>query len=165
MNEETITGAELSAWRSTRKLSLREVAEMLGVTSPSTISAWEDGQTIPGPAQLLLGWLIHGKVPFGQEGEAAGRLASAAWKVEMTLEAFKKLEAKAMAAGYEDLVDYIAQLVLEDLAEEDAETRRHATAPADEMALLADVPSTEPVPARQAVVYPKKPRNTGGKKQ
>lgn len=134
--------------------------------SDAAINRWEKGeQDIPGPAQLLLGWLLHGKVPFGQETEAAGRVASAAWKIEMTLEAFDKLRAKAMAAGYEDLVDYIAQLVLEDLAEEDAETRRHATAPADEMALLADVPSTEPVPARQAVVYPKKPRNTGGKKQ
>lgn len=156
MNEETITGAELSAWRSTRKLSLREVAEMLGVTSPSTISAWEDGQTIPGPAQLLLGWLIHGKVPFGQEGEAAGRLASAAWKVEMTLEAFKRLEAKAMAAGFEDIVDYIAQLVLDDIEHEDAAGGRESG-----IALLADEVSVEPVPARQAVVYPKPKK--GGK--
>lgn len=158
MNEETITGAELSAWRSTRKLSLREVAEMLGVTSPSTISAWEDGQTIPGPAQLLLGWLIHGKVPFGQEGEAAGRLASSAWKVEMTLEAFEKLRAKALAAGFEDLVDYIAQLVLDDIEHEDAVRGREGVG-----ALLADAASVEAVPARQAVVYTKPKR--GGEKR
>jgi transcriptional regulator with XRE-family HTH domain len=115
--EELITGTQLAEWRSARNLSLRAVAEMLGVTSPSTINAWENGQDIPGPAQLLLGWLILGKVPFGQEGEAAARVASAAWKIEMTLEAFDKLRAKAMAAGFEDIVDYIAQLVLEDLYE------------------------------------------------
>lgn len=105
----------------------------------------------------MLGWLIHGKVPFGQEGEAAGRLASAAWKVEMTLEAFKKLEAKAMAAGFEDIVDYIAQLVLEDIEHEDAARGRES-----EVALLADQASAEPVPERQAVVYPK-PKRGGGK--
>ena len=156
MNEPNITAAALAAWRSDQKLSLREVAEMLGVTSPSTISAWEDGQNIPGPAQLLLGWLINGKVPFGQEGEAAGRLASAAWKVEMTLEAFEKLRAKALAAGYEDIVDYIAQLVLDDIAQDVAAQGRET-----EIALLADAAGTEPMPARQDVVYPKPPKKGG----
>lgn len=156
-----MNGDELKAWRLQKGLSQTDIGTLLGGLSHSAINRWEAGQDIPGPAQLLLGWLIHGKVPFGQESEAAGRVASAAWKIEMTLEAFDKLRAKAMAAGYEDLVDYIAQLVLEDLAEEDGDTRRQAPAPADGIALLADVPSSEPVPERKAVVYPKKPRNGG----
>ncbi len=127
--------------------------------SDAAINRWEKGeQDIPGPAQLLLGWLIHGKVPFGQEGEAAGRLASAAWKVEMTLEAFKRLEAKAMAAGFEDIVDYIAQLVLEDIEHEDAVRGREG-----DIALLSDAASVEAVPERVPVVYPK-PKRGGGKR-
>lgn len=152
-----MNGDELKAWRLQKGLSQTDIGTLLGGLSHSAINRWEDGQDIPGPAQLLLGWLIHGKVPFGQEGEAAGRLASAAWKVEMTLEAFKKLEAKAMAAGFEDIVDYIAQLVLEDIEHEDAARGRES-----EVALLADQASAEPVPERQAVVYPK-PKRGGGK--
>lgn len=144
-----ITGSELKEWRKAKSLTQREVGDMLSI-SDAAINRWEKGeQDIPGPAQLLLGWLIHGRVPFGQESEAAGRLASAAWKVEMTLEAFKRLEAKAMAAGFEDIVDYIAQLVLEDIEQEQS----GRVAPASEIALLADAPSKETVPAPKRVKY------------
>lgn len=154
MSDE-ITGPGLKVWRETKGINLEELGALLGGVTGPTISRWENGQDIPGPAQLLLGWLIYGKVPFGQESEAAGRVASAAWKIEMTLEAFDKLRAKAMAAGYEDIVDYIAQLVLDDIAHEDA-----ARGGESEIALLADVPSAELVPVKLgSVVYPKKPRN------
>lgn len=111
-----MTGIDLKSWRLQKGMSQSEVGALLGGLSHSAINRWEDGQDIPGPAQLLLGWLINGKVPFGQEGEAAGRVASAAWKVEMTLEAFKKLEAKALSEGFDEIVDYIGELVRRELA-------------------------------------------------
>lgn len=159
MNDE-VTGTDLHAWREKKGINLEELGALLGGVTGPTISRWENGQDIPGPAQLLLGWLIHGKVPFGQEGEAAGRLASSAWKVEMTLEAFEKLRAKALAAGFEDLVDYIAQLVLDDLAAEDSEPGSRGE---DGIALLADEASPALLPERKEVTYPKPKKGGRGK--
>jgi transcriptional regulator with XRE-family HTH domain len=59
-----IYGDALRQYREERDLSLRDVAQMLGVSSPSTVKSWEDGQDIPGPVQLLLRMLIHGELPF-----------------------------------------------------------------------------------------------------
>lgn len=131
-----MTGKDLKSWRLQKGMSQSEVGALLGGLSHSAINRWEDGQDIPGPAQLLLGWLIDGKVPFGQEGEAAGRVASAAWKVEMTLEAFKKLETKALSEGFDDIVDYIGELVRRELASEAAPSRD----PENDIALLAEKP-------------------------
>lgn len=130
-----ITGTELKEWRKHKNLTQRELGDMLDI-SDAAINRWEGGQDISGPAQLLLGWLIDGKMPFGQEGEAAGRVASAAWKVEMTLEAFKKLESKALAEGFDDLVDYIGELVRRELASEPVPARN----PENDIALLAEKP-------------------------
>ena len=133
---EQINAAVLSEWRERKGLNLDEVGTLLGGVTGPTVSRWENGQDIPGPAQLLLGWLINGKVPFDQEGEAAGRVASAAWKVEMTLEAFKKLETKALSEGFDDIVDYIGELVRRELASEAAPARNSE----DDIALLAEKP-------------------------
>ena len=152
MNHE-ITGSELASWRASKRHSLRDVAQMLGVSSSSTINAWERGQEIPGPAQKLLAWLIRGEVPFEEaaaESALKKSLKEQAWKVEMSLAMFDRLRTQALADGYDDVADYMAELVRRYLVETDEKDA--------EIGLLADAPSVEPVPDRQAVVYPKPPR-------
>lgn len=157
MNHE-ITGSELAAWRASQKHSLRDVAQMLGVSSSSTINAWERGQEISGPAKKLLGWLIRGEIPFEEaaaEGALKKSLKEQAWKVEMSMAMFDRLRTQALADGYDDVADYMAELVRRYLVACDEPVR---SGPADEIALLEDEPSSEPMPERQAVVYPKPPR-------
>lgn len=157
MNHE-ITGSELASWRASKKHSLRDVALMLGVSSSSTINAWERGQEIPGPAQKLLAWLIRGEVPFAEaaaESALQKSLKEQAWKVEMSLAMFDRLRTQALADGYDDVADYMAELVRRYLVACDEPAR---SGPADEIGMLADAPSLEPMTERQAVVYPKSPR-------
>lgn len=154
-----MTGSRLKNWREAEGKTLAEVAEMLRVSSPNTIKNWEESAEIGGPAGLLLDYLIDGLPPFGEEGAGAARLHSAAWRVEMTLEAWEKLEALRIAEGYTSMTDFIASLVVQEI---DADERRRA-APESGIALLADAPSTEPVPGRQDVTYPAKGK--GGAKK
>lgn len=127
-----VNGDKLKHYRESKNLSQRDLGEMLDVSGP-TVNRWESGeQDIPGPAGLLLDWLIDGIPPFGAEGAGAGRLEAAAWKIEMTLEAFSKLQAKAAASGFDDVIDYIGWLVSEDLKNEERAGRE------SEIALLAE---------------------------
>lgn len=154
-----MTGERLKKWRESENKTLADVAELLRVASPNTIKNWEAAAEIDGPPGLLLDLLIDGKHPFGAESEGAARLHSSAWRVEMTLEAWEKLEALRIAEGYTTMTDFIASLVMQEI---DAETRRPALpTPEHGIAMLADEVSVEPVPARQAVVYPKPKK--GGK--
>jgi transcriptional regulator with XRE-family HTH domain len=151
-------GTQLKQWRETKGLSQRELAEMLDVSGP-TLNRWEKGdQDIPGPAHLLLDWLINGKVPFGGEAGVTGSFQNAAWKLEMNLAAFQKLQSMALAEGYEDLVDYLGELARRELAKEEGETAAPETGRGgdaeQDIALLADEAGA-PVPPRQSVVYPK----------
>lgn len=149
-----MTGIQLKKWREGANKTLTEMAELLRVSSPNTIKNWEESVEIGGPAGLLLDYLIDGIPPFGKVGEAAERLHSAAWRVEMTLEAWEKLEALRIAEGYTSMTDFIASLVVQEI---DADERqRGGGTPESGIALLADAPSTEPVPARKGVTYPAK---------
>lgn len=160
-----ISGNELAAWRATKKHSLRDVAQMLGVSSSSTINAWERGQEIPGPAQKLLAWLIRGEVPFEEaaaESALKKSLKEQAWKVEMSLGMFDRLRTQALADGYDDVADYMAELVRRYLVETEGKVEPGRTDDVAEIGLLADAVSEEPIPARKAVVYPKPAKKTRG---
>lgn len=160
MNHE-ITGSELASWRASKKHSLRDVAQMLGVSSSSTINAWEHGQEIPGPAQKLLAWLIRGEVPFqaaAEESALKKSLKEQAWKVEMSLSMFDRLRTQALADGYDDVADYMAELVRRYLVATEPGTEVSRSAPEAEIGMLADQRSEQVVPERRAVVYPKVPR-------
>ncbi len=115
MPTPNISGAELKLWRSSRNLSLREMADMLGVNSPSTVNLWEGGQEIPGPADKLLRWLIRGEVPFDATAGAAEALKNAMWRVKMDLEAWEQLEEMRISEGYASMTDFIAGLIQEEL--------------------------------------------------
>lgn len=156
-----ISGNELAAWRATKKHSLRDVAQMLGVSSSSTINAWERGQEIPGPAQKLLAWLIRGEVPFEEaaaESALKKSLKEQAWKVEMSLGMFDRLRTQALADGYDEVADYMAELVRRYLVDTEEKEATGRVGDFAEIGLLADAVSGEPIPAREAVVYPKPPK-------
>jgi hypothetical protein len=88
---------------------------MLGGVDSSTVSRWASGKvTMPGPAKLLLLWIIKGINPFGQT-EAAARLQGAMWRVEMSLEAYEQLDAMRISEGYATLTDWIAASISEKL--------------------------------------------------
>jgi transcriptional regulator with XRE-family HTH domain len=148
-------GTELKEWRDAKGLTQQEVATMLDI-SDAAVNRWEKGQEIPGPAQLLLGWLIDGKVPFGGEAGGVGAFQNAAWKLEMNLASFQKLQSMALAEGYEDVVNYLGELARRELARESHFSPESAAKRGEQdIALLADAPASEPVPERQGVVYPK----------
>ena len=155
-----MNGTELKSWRETKGLTQQDIATSLDI-SDAAVNRWEKGQDIPGPAQLLLNWMIHGKVPFGGEAGAAGAFQSAAWALEMNLAAFQKLQSMALAEGYEDLVDYLGELARRELAKEAGETAAPETGRESDIALLAYAEGS-PVPERQSVVYPK-PKPTVGR--
>lgn len=121
---QTIDVAALKQWRESRKMSLRDVATLLGVSSPSTVNAWESGQDIPGPAQLLLGMLIHGKQPFGASEDTSAEEAKHFWQLKLTLADWHKLEALATAGGFGTVRDYLLSLIQEHL-NQGAETPKH----------------------------------------
>lgn len=114
MNTE-ITGAALKVWRETHNKNLDEVGQMLGGVSGPTISRWESGQDIPGPAQLLLGMLIHGKQPFGASEDTSAEEAKHFWQLKLTLGDWHKLEALATAGGFGTVRDYLLSLIQEHL--------------------------------------------------
>jgi len=122
-------------------MSLREVAEMLRVNSPSTVNAWESGQEIPGPAQLLLRMLIHGEVPFGERDSQAEAMELAHfWNLRLSLADWHKLEALAAAGGFATVRDYLLSLIQQHLNAEPSHgrsmTAEHGAV--DEMALLSE---------------------------
>ncbi len=140
----TVNGDKLKHYRESKNLSQRDLGDMLDVSGP-TVNRWESGeQDIPGPAGLLLDWLIDGIPPFGAEGAGAAQLEAAAWKVEMTLEQFEKLQAKALAVGFSEVVDYIGWLVASDLRA-GAQTEREMIGLLAEDTQGAKVPSPMPV--------------------
>ncbi len=144
-----MTAEKLKQWRESKGLSLEEMGLLLGPrgnpVSDSTISRWEAGANIPGPAELLLDWLIDGVPPFSVEGPGAASVEAAAWKVEMTLEQFEKLQAKALAVGFSEVVDYIGWLVASDLRT-GSQTEREMIGLLAEDTQGAKVPS--PMPGR-----------------
>lgn len=117
-----VTAEELASWRAAKKYTLRQVAQMLDVNSGSTVNAWEKGQAIPGPVQKLLAWLIRGEVPFQALAAAAlmrQAIKDQAWNVQLSLALFDRLRATAMADGFSDVADYIAELVRRELTKSD----------------------------------------------
>jgi transcriptional regulator with XRE-family HTH domain len=114
-----IYGDALRQYREERDLSLRDVAQMLGVSSPSTVKSWEDGQDIPGPVQLLLRMLIHGELPFAKPAEdTSAEEEKHFWQLKLTLADWHKLESLAAAAGFATVRDYLLSLIQEHLASE-----------------------------------------------
>lgn len=146
MNAQTLN-EKLAAYRVQHRMSLREMAELLRITSGSTIKNWEDGDAIPGPPTLLLEWLIDGKVPFeaSRLPQLPDMVKDAALKVSMNLEAWERLDALRMAGGYATMTDFIAGLIQEELAApkdsrwNEADTRTSDQAPLEDVALLADL--------------------------
>lgn len=142
-----ITGKQLIQWRSRRDMTLEEVGKLLGGVSGPTVSRWENGQEIPPPVQMLLEWLINGKVPF-QTSMLPEQLKNAMWRVEMDLEAWEKLDALRLAGGFATVTDWIAAMSQEEL---------HAPSnPRGLVALSAEDTTPPPVKeTRRAVVYGK----------
>lgn len=112
---QTIDGPVLKQWREHRGMSLRDVATLLNVNSPSTVNAWESGQDIPGPARLLLGILIHGTPPFGPAADTSAHEAQHFWELRLTLADWHRLEEMASAAGFVTVRDYLLSLIQEHL--------------------------------------------------
>lgn len=141
----TITGSELKTWREQHRLNLEEVGQMLGGVTGPTVSRWEGGQDIPGPAQLLLRLLMHGEMPFSAGGQAGAESAAVReearhfWSLRLTLEDWHKLEALAAAGGFATVRDYLMSLIQEHLSQQ----RKEAT------------PPEEPLPNRRDVRYGK----------
>jgi transcriptional regulator with XRE-family HTH domain len=113
----TITGEALKAWREGRRLSQVDVGGMLCV-SHSAVNRWESGQDIPGPAQLLLGMLIHGEMPFGKPEDTSAEEEKHFWQLKLSLADWHKLEGLAAAAGFATVRDYLLSLIQEHLASE-----------------------------------------------
>lgn len=126
---------KLVRYRETQRLSLREMAELMRVSSASTIKAWEDGAEIPGPATLLLELLIDGKMPFTGLN-VQPRVREAMWELQMNLGAFERLDQLRLAGGFATVTDYIAAIVQEDMAKDQA--GRSARAPVGELAMVAE---------------------------
>lgn len=115
MNADKITGADLERYRKSHDLSQVAIGEKLGVSGP-TVNRWEkEEQDIPGPAQLLLGMLIHGKQPFGASEDTSAEEAKHFWQLKLTLGDWHKLEALATAGGFGTVRDYLLSLIQEHL--------------------------------------------------
>ena len=121
-------------------MTLREMADMIGVSSPSTVNAWEDGQSIPGPAQLLLRMLIHGELPFAEPDAGAEAMELAHfWNLRLTLADWHKLEALATAGGFSTVRDYLLSIIQEHLAEiQQPATRTADHGKPDDLALVEE---------------------------
>lgn len=117
MNAQTLN-QKLAAYRVRHSLSLREMAGILRVTSGSTIKNWENGDDIPGPASLLLEWLIDGVMPFDNSmlsHPLPPAVRDAIWNVSMNLEAWEKLDSMRVSGGFATVTDWIAALIQEEL--------------------------------------------------
>jgi len=133
-----LTGEVLKQWRETRNLSQFDVGELLSV-SHSAINRWENGQEIPGPAQLLLRMLIHGEVPF--KGDTVPpQIRDAMWELEMSLGTWEEINRRRIAGGYATVTDWIASLVREELHDQHqrGDFRTTDQAPLDDLALVAE---------------------------
>ena len=109
-----MNGSELKQWREKRGLSQRELALQLDI-SDSAVNRWENGQDIPGPVQLLLKLLMHGKMPFGTVEDTSEVEAKHFWQLKMSLADWHKLECLAGTAGYASVRDYLLSLIQEHL--------------------------------------------------
>lgn len=73
---------------------------------------------IPGPALLVLGWLIRGEAPFAADPQSAGlgsQVREDIGAVEMTVEAFEECLRRAREAGFGSVTEWIADLVRAEL--------------------------------------------------
>ena len=60
-----MTPAEFKAGRHALDLSANELARLFEVSGGRTIRRWESGERdIPGPAKVLMRWLVTGKRPI-----------------------------------------------------------------------------------------------------
>lgn len=114
-----LTPLELRQWRADKGYSLARVAGMLDVSSPNTIKTWEDEKVeIPGPAALILRWLIRGEAPFEPQLVSAGlgdRVREDIGAVEMTVDAFEECLRRTREAGFGSVTEWIADLVKHEL--------------------------------------------------
>lgn len=115
-----ITGQELRSWRENHNLSQGKLGLLLGEVSHSAINRWEKGQDIPGPALLLLNWLMYGRVPWPGPEVAVEDAAEQRnlWALKLSLEDWHKLEAMATTRGFGDTKEYIMAVLKEELAKE-----------------------------------------------
>ena len=130
---------KLAAFRKRHDMSLRSMADLLRVSSTSTINDWENGANIPGPPSLLLEWLIDGKEPFNRDllpQPLPPAVQDAIWNVSMNLEAWEKLDSMRVSGGFATVTDFIAALIQEELGQ--TEVDRSVRAPVDGMALVAE---------------------------
>lgn len=109
-----LSGADLRQWREEARLSQQDVGNMLGV-SHSAINRWENGQEIPGPAQILLRMVIFGEMPANLPLANLGQMRQATGGVEMSVSAFEQCVRLARAAGCTSVTEWIGKLVNEAL--------------------------------------------------
>ena len=136
-----LTGKEMQLYRASHGLSREKLGEILGGKSGVTIKRWEEGQEIPGDSEMLLKLLIRGERPF-EDAAGPSPMRRSLLELEMRLEAFEKLQALALAGGYDTVTDYIGALVAQHLAEESSQKRPGVSAlPSkreDEIGLVAE---------------------------
>jgi len=117
-----MTPRRLIDYRKQSGLSQGDLGGMLRV-SHSAVNRWENGQEIPGPADILLDWLIDGVVPF-QGTVHAGKATlpqeavDGVLGVQTNLRTWREIVARSEAAGYADPVDWIASLIIDNLNQE-----------------------------------------------
>jgi transcriptional regulator with XRE-family HTH domain len=128
MPPDSIVPEDLRRWRAEKGYSLAKVAELLNVASPTTIKTWEDEKSdIPGPAELVLRWLIRGEAPFAADASGAGlgnQVREDIGAVEMTVDAFEECLRRARAVGFGSVTEWIAELVRQELSGKPEEKRR-----------------------------------------
>ena len=135
MNSPSL-GQKLLEWRTRRGYTQEDIGRLLrGVTAP-TVGRWEKGQEIPGPVQICLECLVDGKVPF-QDVLEGSPVKEAMWKLQMSLEAWERLEALRLEGGFATVTDFIAALIQEELGQP-ADTRTSDHGAVDEMALVSE---------------------------
>lgn len=107
-----MTGQELKEWREKSSLTQRELAAKLDV-SDATLTRWENGQEIPGPAKKLLAILMYGEMPFEGSGPDRDKEKEVKnlWELQLTLFDWHKLEGLAAQAGYNDTKDYLLSII------------------------------------------------------
>lgn len=140
MNSPSL-GQKLLEWRARRGYTQEDVGNLLrGVTAP-TVGRWEKGQEIPGPVQICLECLLDGKVPF-QDVLEESPVKEAMWKLQMSLEAWERLDSLRLSGGFATVTDLIASLIQEELAQPEktrSDFRTADQAPLEDVALLADL--------------------------
>lgn len=160
-----MNGSELKLWRERSGISQRDLAARLDV-SDSAVNRWENGQDIPGPAQLLLGMLIHGRQPFGNVEDTTEAEAKHFWSLKLTLADWHKLEALATAGGFATVRDYLLSLIREHLHDM-ASGSVDATCSTPSLSVStvissATVPSAPLLPSEGAAIVPLPTANWSG---